>query len=155
MLNQEVEPIKEEGVKVTAKEYLLQIKEQKQNIRKQEEYIQRLRDSLTIAGISYDKERIQSSPDPDKFAKIFGQIDEEEQRLEDMKTRFVNTRVKIINQIHQLTEEKHQNVLYLVYVDDKTLKKASQEMCFSYEYVKELHGAALQAFDLMFPPQSA
>ena len=72
-----------------------------------------------------------------------------------MKTRFVNTRVKIINQIHQLAEEKHQNVLYLVYVDDKTLKKASQEMCFSYEYVKELHGAALQAFDLMFPPQSA
>lgn len=140
---------------MTAKEYLLQIKEQKQNIRKQEEYIQRLRDSLTIAGISYDKERIQSSPDPDKFVKIFGQIDEEEQRLEDMKTGFVNTRVKIINQIHQLAEEKHQNVLYLVYVDDKTLKKASQEMCFSYEYVKELHGAALQAFDLMFPPQSA
>lgn len=99
---------------MTAKEYLLQIKEQKQNIRKQEEYIQRLRDSLTIAGISYDKERIQSSPDPDKFAKIFGQIDEEEQRLEDMKTRFVNTRVKIINQIHQLAEEKHQNVSYLM-----------------------------------------
>lgn len=155
MLNQEVELIKEEGVKVTAKEYLLQIKEQKQNIRKQEEYIQRLRDSLTIAGISYDKERIQSSPDPDKFAKIFGQIDEEEQRLEDMRTKLINTRVKIINQIHQLADGKHQDVLYLVYVDDKTLKKASQEMCFSYEYVKELHGAALQAFDQKFPPQSA
>lgn len=140
---------------MTAKEYLLQIKEQKQNIRKQEEYIQRLRDSLTIAGISYDKERIQSSPDPDKFAKIFGQIDEEEKRLEDMKTRFVNTRVKIINQIHELDDIKHQDVLYQVYVDDKTLKKASFAMSFSYEYVKELHLAALQAFDQKFPPQSA
>lgn len=140
---------------MTAKEYLLQIKEQKQNIRKQEEYIQRLRDSLTIVGISYDKERIQSSPDPDKFAKIFGQIDEEEQRLEDMKTRFVNTRVKIINQIHELDDIKHQDVLYQVYVDDKTLKKASFAMLFSYEYVKELHLAALQAFDQKFPPQSA
>lgn len=139
---------------MTAKEYLLQIKEQKQNIRKQEEYIQRLRDSLTIAGISYDKERIQSSSDPDKFAKIFGQIDEEEQRLEDMKTRFVNTRVKIINQIHELDDIKHQDVLYQVYVDDKTLKKASFAMSFSYEYVKELHLAALQAFDQKFPPQS-
>lgn len=140
---------------MTAKEYLLQIKEQKQNIRKQEEYIQRLRDSLTIAGISYDKERIQSSPDPDKFAKIFGQIDEEEKRLEDMKTRFVNTRVKIINQIHELDDIKHQDVLYQVYVDDKTLKKASFAMSFSYDYVKELHLAALQAFDQKFPPQSA
>lgn len=139
---------------MTAKEYLLQIKEQKQNIRKQEEYIQRLRDSLTIAGISYDKERIQSSPDPDKFAKIFGQIDEEEQRLEDMKTRFMNTRVKIINQIHELDDIKHQDVLYQVYVDDKTLKKASFTMSFSYDYVKKLHLAALQAFDQKFPPQS-
>lgn len=140
---------------MTAKEYLLQIKEQKQNIRKQEEYIQRLRDSLTIAGISYDKERIQSSPDPDKFAKIFGQIDEEEQRLEDMKTRFVNTRVKIINQIHQIEDSKHQKVLYIVYVDGKNLKKAAQAMCFSYDYVKEIHIAALQAFEQKFLPQSA
>lgn len=155
MLNQEVEPIKEEGVKVTAKEYLLQIKEQKQNIRKQEEYIQRLRDSLTIAGISYDKERIQSSPDPDKFAKIFGQIDEEEQRLEDMRTRLINTRVKIINQIHQIDDSKHQKVLYIVYVDGKNLKKAAQAMCFSYDYVKEIHIAALQAFEQKFLPQSA
>jgi DNA-directed RNA polymerase specialized sigma subunit len=155
MLNQEVEPIKEEGVKVTAKEYLLQIKEQKQNIRKQEEYIQRLRDSLTIAGISYDKERIQSSPDPDKFAKIFGQIDEEEQKLQQMKDNLALTRVKIINQIHQIDDSKHQKVLYIVYVDGKNLKKAAQAMCFSYDYVKEIHIAALQAFEQKFLPQSA
>lgn len=155
MLNQEVEPIKEEGVKVTAKEYLLQIKEQKQNIRKQEEYIQRLRDSLTIAGISYDKERIQSSPDPDKFAKIFGQIDEEEQRLEDMRTRLINTRVKIINQIHELKDDRYDKLLNYVYVDDLTLKETAQQMSFSYDYIRELHIAALQTFEEMFPLQSA
>lgn len=140
---------------MTAKEYLLQIKEQRNDILNQEEYIQRLRDSLGVAGIRYDKERVQSSPEPDKFAKIFGQIDEEEQRLEAMKTRFVNTRVKIINQIHQLEDSKHQNVLYIVYVDGKNLKKAAQAMSFSYEYVKEIHIAALQAFEEKFPPQSA
>lgn len=140
---------------MTAKKYLLQIKEQKQNIRKQEEYIQRLRDSLTIAGISYDKERIQSSPDPDKFAKIFGQIDEEEQRLEDMKTRFVNTRVKIINQIHELKDDRYDKLLNYVYVDDLTLKETSQQMSFSYDYIRELHIAALQTFEEMFPLQSA
>lgn len=140
---------------MTAKEYLLQIKEQKQNIRKQEEYIQRLRDSLTIAGISYDKERIQSSSDPDKFAKIFGQIDEEEQRLEDMKTRFVNTRVKIINQIHELQDVRYEELLNHVYVDDMTLKETAEKMSFSYDYIRELHNTALQTFDVMFPQQSA
>lgn len=140
---------------MTAKEYLLQIKEQNKEIRKQQEYIQRLKDSLGIAGISYDKDRVQSSPEPDKFAKIFGQIDEEEQKLSEMKEELVRTRVEIINQIHQLEDSKHQNVLYIVYVDGKNLKKAAQAMCFSYDYVKEIHIAALQAFEQKFLPQSA
>ena len=155
MLNQEVESIKEEGVKVTAKEYLLQIKEQRNDILNQEEYIQRLRDSLGVAGIRYDKERVQSSPEPDKFAKIFGQIFEEEEKLQQMKDNLALTRVKIINQIHQIEDSKHQKVLYIVYVDGKNLKKAAQAMCFSYDYVKEIHIAALQAFEQKFLPQSA
>lgn len=140
---------------VTTKEYLLQIKKQGKNILNQEEYIQRLRDSLEVAGIRYDKERVQSSPEPDKFARIFGQIFEEEEKLKQMKDDLALTRVEIINQIHQLEDSKHQNVLYIVYVDGKNLKKAAQAMSFSYEYVKEIHIAALQAFEEKFPPQSA
>ena len=121
---------------------------------KQEEYIQRLKDSLGIAGIRYDKERVQSSPEPDKFAFIFCQIDEEEERLQIMKNILVHTRVKIINQIHELDDTKHQDVLYLFYVDGKNLKKTSQTMSFSYDYVKELHLAALNSFEEKFPPQS-
>lgn len=140
---------------MTTKEYLLQIKKQGKNILNQEEYIQRLRDSLEVAGIRYDKERVQSSPEPDKFARIFGQIFEEEEKLKQMKDDLALTRVEIINQIHQLEDSKHQNVLYIVYVDGKNLKKAAQAMSFSYEYVKEIHIAALQAFEEKFPPQSA
>ena len=44
---------------VTVKEYLLQIKEQSIKVRRQQEYIQRLKDSLDIAGISYE-EKVQS-----------------------------------------------------------------------------------------------
>lgn len=133
----------------------MQIKKQGKNILNQEEYIQRLRDSLEVAGIRYDKERAQSSPEPDKFARIFGQIFEEEEKLQQMKDDLVLKRVEIINQIHQLEDSKHQNVLYIVYVDGKNLKKAAQAMSFSYEYVKEIHIAALQAFEEKFPPQSA
>ena len=122
---------------------------------KQQEYIQRLKDSLGIAGISYDKDRVQSSPDPDKFAKIFAEIDEEEERLAMMKRKLTFIRVKIIKQIPELSDDKHKDVLYYVYVDGKNLKKAAQAMCFSYDYVKEIHIAALQAFEEKFPPQSA
>ena len=107
---------------MTAKEYLLQIKEQRNDILNQEEYIQRLRDSLGVAGIRYDKERVQSSPEPDKFAKIFGQIFEEEEKLQQMKDDLALARVKIINQIHQIEDSKHQKVLY-IYLQLQLLQK--------------------------------
>ena len=81
---------------MTIKEYLLQIKEQNIKVKKQQEYIQRLKDSLDIAGISYEEEKVQSSVEPDKFAKIFSQIDEEEKILDLMKNTLIKTRVKII-----------------------------------------------------------
>ena len=124
---------------VTIKEYLLQIKEQNIKVKKQQEYIQRLKDSLDIAGISYEEEKVQSSVEPDKFAKIFSQIDEEEKILDLMKNTLIKTRVKIINQIQQLDNSKHKDILNIVYVDGKNLRKAAQEMKFSYDYIKEIH----------------
>lgn len=138
---------------MTVKEYLLQIKEQNIKVKKQQEYIQRLKDSLDIVGISYEEEKVQSSVEPDKFAKIFSQIDEEEKILDLMKNTLIKTRVKIINQIQQLDNSKHKDILNLVYVDDKSLREAAQEMKFSYNYIKEVHLFALQAFEKKFLPQ--
>lgn len=139
---------------MNAKEYLQQIKDLNDEVNEQEEYIQRLRDTLDIAGIEYDKEKVQSSPSPDKFAHIFAQIDEQEEILAELKTKLIETRVKIINMIHELEDEKYRRLLYIAYVDMKSLKKASEIMCFSYDYVKELHGKALFAFSEKFLPQT-
>ena len=139
---------------MTTKEYLLQIKEQGKNILNQEEYIQRLRDSLGVAGIRYDKERVQSSPEPDKFARIFGQIFEEEEKLQQMKDDLALKRVEIINQIHRLKTCKHQNVLYIVYVDRKELEKSCTGNVFFYEYVKNTY-CSFAGIEEKFPPQSA
>ena len=124
----------------------MQIKDLIDEIEKQQDHIQRLKSSLGIAGISYDKERVQGSPELDKFAYIFAQIDNTERILEDLKTELVQTRVKIINMIHQLENEKYRKLLNIVYVDMKSLKDAVNIMCFSYDYIKELHLEALDAF---------
>ena len=135
---------------MNAKEYLLQIADKNKEIRMQKEYIRRLNDCLTNMGIIYDKERVQGSPEYDKMSKIFGQIDEEERKLEEMKHELVDIKVKIISQIHELENDKFQDILNYVYVDGMTLKKTATEMSFSYEYIKELHGPALQAFEEKF-----
>ena len=142
-----------------AKEYLQSIKYMKNKITDQVEYIQRLRDSLGIAGIRYDKDKVQSSFDQDKFGSIFAKIDEEEICLSEMQERLVKREVEILNEIHQLSDDKHKKVLNLYYVDCKNLKKCANIMNFSYDYVKELHLAAVDAFQNQFaekfPPQSA
>lgn len=137
-----------------AKDYLLQIKFLNSDIKEQEEYIKRLRDSLGIAGIRYDKEVRRSSAEPDKFAYIFAQIDEQEEILETLKTKLIKIKVEIINRIHTLENEKHRKLLNIVYVDMKSLKKTAKIMCFSYDYIKELHLEALDAFFEKFPPQT-
>jgi DNA-directed RNA polymerase specialized sigma subunit len=139
-------------IDVSAKEYLLQIKYLTNDIREQEDYIQRLIESLSIAGLRYDREKVQCSSEPDKFAYIFAQIDEQEEVLEGLKEDLIEMKVKIINMIHELENEKHRKLLNIVYVDMKSLKKAANIMCFSYEYVKELHGEALNAFSEKFLP---
>ena len=130
----------------------MKIKNLIDDIAEKQDHIQRLKESLDVAGICYDKERVQSSPELDKFAYIFAQIDTEEQVLESLKTELIQTRVKIINMIHQLENEKHRKLLNIVYVDVQSLKKAANIMCFSYDYVKELHLEALDAFSEKFPP---
>lgn len=138
-----------------AKQYLLQIKFQNENIRNQQEYIQRLKESLCIVGINYDKERVQTSPDFDKFASVFSKIDEEEHRLVEMKEELVKVRVKIISRIHELQNDRFENILNYMYVDGDDLGRIAYKMNFSYEYVKELHTKALQVFEekfLLNPP---
>ena len=90
---------------MTAKEYLSQVQEQQNKILEQEEYIQRLRATLDVAGIRYDKERVQTSPDPDKMAHTFSKIFEQEEILEDMKKVFVDFRIKVIDMIHQIEND--------------------------------------------------
>lgn len=137
---------------MNAKEYLSQIKDMNKRVRIQQEYIERLIYSLGIAGISYDKDRVQSSVDGDKFSKVFAQIDEEKQLLDEMIENLVKLRVKIINEIHELEDDNQQQILYLTYVDCESLKKICNIMNFSYQYVKELHGEALVSFESKFLP---
>ena len=137
-----------------AKEFLMQIKYLTDDIAEKKGHIQRLKESLDVAGISYDKERVQCSPELDKFAYVFAQIDKEERLLEELKTKLIQTRVKTINMIYQLENEKYRSLLNIVYVDMKSLKKAANIMCFSYDYIKELHLEALDAFSEKFPLQN-
>ena len=138
---------------MTVKEYLSLVKLKQEQITEKEEYIARLRRSLEIIGIDYDRDSVQTSPDGDKYADTFGKIMEAETDLIKMKKMFVNFRVKVLDMIQKLPEKKHRDVLQYVYLDYMKLKKCAVIMGFSYDYVRELHLEALKAFEQKFPQQ--
>ena len=134
-----------------AKDYLSQVKKKAKAVQEQEELIHRLRDSLDLAGVQYNKDHVQSSPDTDKFGKIFAEIEEQERILEKMRTAFMEFRVLVIYQIRKIPNAHFREVLYRVYVDFLNIKQCSEEMNYSYIYVRELHLKALNAFERMYP----
>ena len=134
-----------------AKEFLCQVEEKQERIVEQEEYIERLRSTLDVAGIRYDIDKIQTTPDPDKLANTFSKIIELEEELKEMKNNFVLFKVNVIDMIHQMKDSRHRQLLNIVYIDYKSLKQCAVEMNFSYDHIREMHGKALFAFEEMFP----
>lgn len=60
---------------------------------------------------------------------------------------FVDKKHKIINQIQGLKNPIHIKILYGKYVEFKNLYDIAYEMNYTYQYIREVHGHALLAFE--------
>ena len=140
---------------MTVKEYLSQLQELEKAIADQKEYIETLRDSLTsIGGMGMNPDKVQTSgADKDKFAKVIAKVIDAEEKLKDMEEKFGLLKVQIAEQIHIMDDLILKKLLKLRYIDWKkhdTIKKVANAMGYSYDYTKELHRNALEAFGRMF-----
>lgn len=55
-----------------AKEFLMQVRSRYEEVQEQKEYVDRIRDSLGVAGINYDSESCQGSSDPHSREHLLG-----------------------------------------------------------------------------------
>ena len=134
------------GDRLTEKEYLSNVQDKEKEILAQREYIEALRGVLESITVNMDSERVQSSSDPDKFGKIFAQIDEEERKLGEMELDFLKFKVEVITAIRQVQTVKHRVLLYERYINYKSFKVIAGLMNYSYDYILELHRNALEEF---------
>lgn len=132
---------------MTGKEYLSAVYTKEKDILAQQEYIEALRTTLTSISVRTDIERVQSSSDPDKLGNILAQVDEEERKLEAMKADFLVYKVEAITAIKQVQTEKHRTLLHEKYINYKSFKVIAGLMNYSYDYILELHGNALDEFE--------
>lgn len=132
-----------------AKEYLQQLQRLDTVINQKIKEVHDLRlQAQSGSGLDYSKERVQSSPSGDApFVKPICRIIDLEAEINAEIDKFVDEKHKIINQIQGLKNSDYISLLFKRYVEFKSLEKICVEMNFSYDYIKHLHGYALQDFE--------
>lgn len=133
-----------------AKQYLLQLQALNAKINQKIEESAQLRSIAKGRGISYDSERVQTSPTNAQENIIVKYLDLERE-IDKMIDAYVDQKDKIINQIHKLSDARYIKILFDRYVPDenghtKSFEQISVEMHYNYKYVCYLHGQALSEF---------
>ena len=131
---------------ITGKEYLACVYSKEKDIIVQQEYIDALRSTLELSGVTLG-ERVQSSGDMDRMGKVFAQIDIEERRLERMRQNFIDYKIEVMNAIRQVEDDRYRTLLHEKYINYKQFKDIAGIMNYSYDYVIELHKGALDYFN--------
>lgn len=132
-----------------AKEYLNQLQRLDNAINLKLREVDDLRlKSKSIGSSDYSKERVKSSPsDEAPFTKFIERIVDLETEISSEICFFISEKHKIINQIQGLENADYISLLYKKYVEYKDLKQICDEMNFSYDRIRHLHGDALEDFE--------
>ena len=135
-----------------AKEYLQQLQRLNTVINQKVKELESLRmQSKSLGGTDYSKERVKTSHSGNSpFVNIIGKAIDLEGEINREIDKFIGEKHTIINQIQALHNSKYIRVLYKHYVEFKRLEVVAVEMNYTYQYIVELHGAALRCFQTTY-----
>lgn len=139
--------MQEESGKMTAQEYLGQVKQKIIAIRNINSGINNLREVLFSLGGTGTGERVQTSRDNDKFGSIYAKIDEKERIMDEKSKELIEFTTKVDSEICSMENPQYMMLLHKKYILLEPLKQIASEMNFTYRYIIKLHGLALQAFE--------
>lgn len=143
---------------MTAKEYLLQIRRLDRLINN----LVRERNTLRMNALGNHSPRlvadkVQTSGGGGTMADSIDKYVDIEHELTVMLNKYRKMRWRIVKEINSLPDPRHVELLYLKYVEGKCLediacimRKPNGEI-YNYEYIKRLHGWALESFLKKYP----
>ncbi len=133
--------------KVSAKQYLGTLRRMEKSIERKKVELEQLREAAAgDKGMSYDSVRVQTSGAGDMMARTVSEYVDLEKEISGKIKALVYTRHKIIGQIENLENQDYVSLLSKRYVEYKSFELISVEMGYTYQYVREMHGRALQNF---------
>ena len=130
---------------MTAKEYLSQYRLLKIKIEHRKSELAEFRDSLTSAGINLGEEKVQTSAQDSLCRSVVQLLYMEAEIKEDIEN-LVSFKHRILTEIHSLDNPLFVKILFMRYVEMKSLWDISEEIHYAYRHVKRIHGWALKEF---------
>ena len=136
------------GGRVTAKEYLRQLKTLDCLIKAKELEKERLDDLATKISVNLS-ERVQGGGNGGTENAIIKALEIEEQIDSDIK-RLCDLRVRAIGLIDKLDNDKYRVVLSMYYVSNLTFEQVAENTDISSRWVRKIHGKALKKFEEIY-----
>ena len=130
---------------MTANEYLEQYKIMQTRLNVLIAEIERLRTEAEGASVRLDGLPT-GTGEPDKTARLAAQLADHETVLQSEMSALWIRRMKIIAELGQLKNHKHQQILHKRYIECKSWEHIAVEMDISWRYCYMLHGSALAEF---------
>ncbi len=100
-----------------------------------------------MRSVRYDLEKVQGGGNVDRIGEAVAKMVDLEKQVENDLVNLMYRKHEVIGQIHSLDNYRYIQVLYKRYIEFKSLQTIAAEMSFSYRYLLELHGKALEAFE--------
>lgn len=128
-----------------AKEYLTSYRtiQERHNILLKE--INRLTEEAASVSVNLDG-MPKGGQTSDKTARLAVQIADMTSKMKEEMDDLLRRRMKIIHQLRQVKNHKHQTLLHKRYIECKTWERIAYEMDISWRYCYQLHGSALAEF---------
>ena len=135
---------------MTAKEYLSELQLMKTKIEQLQEQKRMYLDGAVSITAALNPVKVQNSPAVDRVGDNVAKATSIDAKIDEEIASLWKKQDGVIRQIQGMHNAKFMQLLFKVYVQGKSIRKAAFEMKMSYSYVIELHKKALAEFKKVY-----
>ena len=132
---------------MVTKQYLGQIERLDKMIQNKLSEIYQLKTMACSVTVSNDGERVQTSSDKDRLGSTVAKIVDLEKETDRLVDRFVDLKKEIMSIISMIKSEKHREILFKKYFEQKSIYAIAEELGMTDRGCKKAHKRALEEFE--------
>ena len=124
--------------------WLTRVRALERQIQEEKYMIDALYTCVGIAGISYDKISVMTSPE-NKFEKIIAEIDEHKAKLEELQMKKAQTILEISERINNLGDCPERTILFGYYIGGVDMETLSDDLGYALSWCYKLRRKGIEA----------